>query len=71
MNVLKSILAALFVGELAYILSVLVIAIIDSGGVRRDVAIGLGAWLSYVSHPLAIGAALVAFVLALVVFLRT
>jgi hypothetical protein len=71
MNLLKSVLAALFVAELAYVLSVAVIAVIDTGGIKKDVAIGIGAWSTYVFHPLAIAVAALAFMLALVLFLRT
>jgi hypothetical protein len=71
MNLLKSLLAALFVGELAFLITVIVIAIVDMRGIKKDVAIGLGAWLTYCSHPAAIGVAVLAFVLALVLFLRT
>ena len=69
MNVLKSTLAALFVGEVGYAIAV-VIFLFVSVGVSTQSATGIGALLSVATSPLVILIGVICFLLALWLFLR-
>jgi hypothetical protein len=70
MNVTKSILAALFVGEVGYLLGI-VIAATTRIGIRTNSAMGAGAWLSLAQSWIALITGLLFCLTALWVFLRS
>lgn len=69
MNTLKSVLAALFVGELGYVIGI-VLAVAKYVGIRRNAAIGVRVWIDIATSWVALSTALVGFVLALWLFQR-
>ncbi len=67
---LKSILAALFVGEIAYVLAI-VAFLFKNFGLNTHSAIGVRVLWTIATNPFTIGIGLLFFVLALILFLRT